>query len=143
MNITNTLLVGFYVAFIIIFIYCYWGNTYYRNSVTRIGMIASGKYYMEMINADPSRVGYDPRPASVAISGSSAVVKFNIFDNSKPAVPVGGAVRTYRLVDSTDQCIAGYTISRKSTPECQGLLSEDMNKKCFTQTATGLGCIWL
>jgi hypothetical protein len=143
MNISNTLLVGFYVAFIIIFIYCYWGNTYYRNSATRIGMIASGKYYLEMISADPSRVGYDPRPASVVISGSSAIVKFNIFDTSSPAIPVGGAMRTYRLVDSADQCVAGSTISRKSTPECQGLLSEDMNKKCFAQTTTGLGCIWL
>ena len=143
MIISNIVLVGFYVAFIVIYVYGYWAYAYYRKSSARAGMIASNKYYLEMINADPTKVGYDPRPASVRINGSAVTVKFNIFDNSKPAVPVGGAIRTYRLVGASDQCVAESKLTRRPTPECQGLLTEEMNKKCVYQTTTGLGCIWL
>lgn len=144
MIFSNIALVGFYLSFIIVFLYCYWGYAYYRVSSTRVGMIAASKYYKEMTEADPTKLGYEPKPTSVVISGSSATVAFDIYNNDKPAVRVGTAARKYNLVDSHDECL-GTTSKpiRKSTPECQGLLSEDMNKICFYQTTGGLGCIWL
>lgn len=144
MIFANILLVGIYVASIFIFLYCYWGYAYYRKSSARIGMIAASKYYKEMIEADPTKIGYDPRPASVTVVGDSAIVKFNVYNNGKPPIPAGGAMRTYKIVNAYDQCVGGTSKPiRKPTPECQGLLNDDMNRICFYQTTSGLGCMWL
>jgi len=134
MNFTS-IAVGLYVAFVIIFLYCYWGSVY-RSSRSRIGMLAASKYRKEL------PPGSDPRPASVVKNGNTAVVKFNIYAGD-PMVPVDGATRAYTIVRDSDQCESASKIVRKADAECQGLLSDEMNKKCFYQVATGLNCIWI
>ena len=147
MIFNNILLVGFYVSFIFIFLYSYWGYFIYRKSSTRIGMMAKDKYYKEMTEADPSKIGYEPKPASVSVVSdpgkSLATVKFNIYNNSKPAVPVGGAIRTYNLYDSQDRCLSTTTRRRKPQADCQGLLSDIKLRECTVEVTGALGCLWV
>lgn len=149
MLISNILLVGFYVSFIIIFLYCYWAHAIYRKSGTRIGMRATKKYYQEMVEDDPSKKGYEVRKAQVRVSpdGRKATVKFNIFDDSKPPVPVAGAIRTYDLVDLQSKCLSGTVVTRKKTPQyCQEYIDDknvERMRECFIENTSGVGCIWL
>lgn len=148
MNFNNTLLVGFYISFIIIFTYCYWGYTIYRKSKTRVGMIASSKYYAEMTETDPTKMGYKPKVASVSVNEGSAIVRFNIYNDGIPSVPVDGAIRRYNIVDSHEDCLGTKSkltlINPPPFPECSlSPVPDDMLKKCFSSTTGGLGCVWL
>ena len=169
MNLSNTLLVGFYLAFIIIFIYCYWAHTYYKKSSTRIGIVASNKYKTEMVENDPTTKDSIVQKAQVRVSpdGTQATVKFNIFSSSPP-MPIGGAIRKYNIVDEENKCISSRTVSRVDSAECQfpeflsdyqktfclpwkegrsetcgGQIPDKDIAKCNTEITSGLGCLWL
>jgi hypothetical protein len=170
MNFSNTLLVGFYISFIIIFIYCYWAYVYYKKSSTRIGILASTKYKTEMMENDPNSKGFSAQKAQVIVSpdGTQATVKFNIFNDAN--APVGGAIRKYNIVDEENKCATIKIVNRIDSAECQfpeflddyqktqncipwqkgkgivcagGPIPDDDLVRCTSRSTTGLGCIWL
>lgn len=170
MNLSNVLLVGLYVSFIIIFIYCYWAYKYYKKSSSRIGIIAARKYAVEMVENDPNSKDFSVHKAQVIVSpdGTQATVKFNIFSKSPP-MPVGGAIRKYNIVDTEDKCRTTRIIKRIDSESCQfpeflsesqkslkctpwkkgrpdicgGQVPEKDLARCNNQITKGSGCLFL
>jgi hypothetical protein len=168
MNFLNILFVGVYVAFAVIFLYCYWGYTIYKESGTRIGMRATSKYYQEMVEADPNTAGYDVQKAQVEVAPNrkTATVKFNIYAGSPPN-PVGGAMRVYTIVSDQKKCLIGKTNTENNAATCDynnlykdkpprlnncgdaecikesGEWDQKMLAGCYDETTSGLGCLWL